>query len=107
MWTLAEGVHLCRRLERRLTPAGFAIALTGSILLKGKSYKDLDLVVYPLSTKSVQIPLCYEALRLVGLLPLVPVERVHARWRKLGSEDTKHVEVWCLGRRRIDIFILK
>lgn len=107
LWSLAEGITLCRRLQRRLEPAGFAVAITGSVLFKGKSYKDLDLVIYPLSTAHVEMHKLYEALRLVGLTPWVPADTVHARWRRLGSKDTKHVEVWRFGVRRVDLFILK
>jgi hypothetical protein len=107
MWTLAEGADLCKRLSLNLKPIGYAIAITGSVLTKGKSHKDLDLVVFPLSTERLDAELLRKTLMDFGLRPWIPMEEVHERWRKLGSDDTKHVEIWRSGIRRIDLFFLK
>ncbi len=107
MWTLHEGVDLCRLLNTHLAPVGYCVALTGSVLLKGKSYNDVDLVVYPLNTQKIDLDILRGALRLFGIKPWVSVEQVTDAWRKKGSDDTKHVEVWRSGVRRIDLFILQ
>lgn len=31
---------------------------------------------------------------------------VKKMWRKVGSDDSKHVEGWYLGHKRIDVFFL-
>lgn len=107
LWVIEEGIDFCRRLNKHLTPIGYVVALTGSVLIKGKSYKDLDLVVFPLSTVKTDELLLRHTLMNFGIRPWIPVEEVHERWRKLGSEDTKHVEIWRFGIRRIDLFFLK
>lgn len=107
MWTLNEGVDLCGRLNRRLVTAGYSVALAGSVLFTGKSTKDLDLVIFPLTSNSLNLDAVRTTLTEFGLRLYVTMEKVHERWRELGSEDTKHVEVWRLGRRRIDLFFLK
>lgn len=107
MWGLEEGVDFCRRLNKHLSPVGYAVALTGSVLFKGKSHKDLDLIVYPMSTSVVNPALLHTTLMNFGIRPWIMVDEVHERWRKLGSADTKHCEIWRSGIRRIDLFFLK
>lgn len=107
LWSLEEGVDFCRRLNKRLMHVGYVVALTGSVLFKGKSHKDLDLIVYPMSTSAVDLEALRGALTGFGIRPWIPVEEVHERWRKLGSTDTKHCEIWRSGIRRIDLFFLK
>lgn len=47
MWTLEQAIDAMRRLEAKLAPHGYHVGLIGSVLTKGKSDKDLDIVVYP------------------------------------------------------------
>lgn len=47
MWTLEEGVKFIRWIEPKLAEKGFHCALTGGVIFKGKSVKDLDVIVYP------------------------------------------------------------
>lgn len=47
MWSLDEAVKTVRWLEPKLAEIGFHVALTGGVLFKGQSFKDLDLMVYP------------------------------------------------------------
>jgi hypothetical protein len=49
-WTLEEGIEFVRKLENDLRNVGFHCALTGSVLYKGVSYKDLDVMIYPHDT---------------------------------------------------------
>ncbi len=117
LWTMKDGVAFSRVLNRELGKAGFAVALTGSVLFKGRSVKDLDLVMFPLTTDRSDIeqqvyPVLVKGL---GMQLLHPVSVVHHQWRRLGSVDTKHVEVWettwpftsPARRRRVDIFFLR
>ena len=50
MWTLVEGVTLIGELKEAVESKGFSIALTGGVLFRGWSAKDIDLVFYPLGT---------------------------------------------------------
>jgi hypothetical protein len=45
--TLEDGIRICREIEDVLSPLGYHTALTGSLLYKGRSTKDVDIVVYP------------------------------------------------------------
>jgi hypothetical protein len=38
---------------------------------------------------------------------LVTLDKVHEAWRKLGSYDCKHVEIWEFQNKRVDILFLK
>jgi hypothetical protein len=105
-WTLAEALSFCRSLAEYLKPKGYYVGLAGSVLTRGRSRKDLDIVVYPESAPAHEAAALRDHLRAFGLKLRVPVENVHLRWRKLGSVDTKHVEVWYFDRKRVDIFTL-
>lgn len=47
MWKLNDAIEEIKQLEPKLAAVGFHCALTGSVLYKGESIKDLDLVIYP------------------------------------------------------------
>lgn len=51
MWTIIEGINLANRLEVALEREFFHCALGGSVLHSGTSEKDLDIFVYPHSSK--------------------------------------------------------
>lgn len=51
MWTLEQGIEFARKLERVLKDQCFHCALGGSVLHSGVSAKDLDIFVYPHSSK--------------------------------------------------------
>ena len=108
MWDLVEAVRFVRILSEDLEHMGLGIGIVGSVLLKGYSDNDLDLVVFPHDTTK---PDFKYVLRIVlegaGMHLAYNVERTHAAWRKLGSNDTKHVEVWKTREgKRVDLFVL-
>jgi hypothetical protein len=47
LWQLSEAVEVLREVESIITPYGFHCGLTGSVLYKGESNKDLDIILYP------------------------------------------------------------
>ena len=109
LWDLPRAFALVSDLQPDLLEAGWSAGITGSVLYKNISYNDLDLILYPLSTADRKAT--KKAARAVltkhGLVPHTSVQKVRAHWRKTGSKDTKHVEVWMLERRRVDVFMLK
>ena len=105
-WTRDEALTLVSALWPSLKAVGYYVGLTGSVLVKGKSRNDLDLIVYPASTTSQDKSLVVGVLMGAGLTRLTSRESVHRRWRKRGSSDEKHVEVWALGGKKIDVFFL-
>jgi len=106
-WSLPEALQLVRELVEPLRSVGYALGLTGSVLTKGESTHDLDLVLYPLSSAKEDPTALRAALEAHGLKLHVPKERVQKTWRRLGSQDEKHVEVWLYQDRRVDLFFLK
>jgi hypothetical protein len=70
-------------------------------------------VVYPLSTARLDEPRLREALVAFGLTCIVDRERVTRAWRRLKSQDDKHVEVhewrdplFPAELHRVDVFFL-
>lgn len=107
MWALDEALELIRKLEPGLRDAGWALGLTGSVLTRGESDKDLDLVVYPLNSTEVSKAKLITALGAYGWTRRSSVSATHRTWRHIGSEDCKQVEVWRTGDgRRVDVFLL-
>lgn len=124
-WTLRQARALINKLEAELTRVDWHVALAGSVLLRGRSSNDLDLIVYPhTSTKvwrpfadSLRYDLGYEALyrTLVkcGLTQLADAARVKTAWVEGGvkrgpSPDQKWVEVWMYDDdQRVDIFVMR
>jgi hypothetical protein len=109
VWTLPEGRRLIQRLERHLRPHYFS-ALAGSVLYRGRSAKDLDVVILPMHAGRCVLAEIYTGLTAAGLEQRVSAARVQRHWRSKGITDTKHVEVWhpCSGvyeGRRIDIIL--
>ena len=107
-WDIDKARALIEPLIKDMWAAGFFIGIAGSVFTKGKSTKDLDLILSPLTTEHVDINAAKAVLKAAGLTPFVSRELVTARWRKAGSLDEKHVEVWLThDEERIDVFFLK
>jgi hypothetical protein len=54
-WQLTEGVEFARHVEREAIQHGYHVALGGSVLHRGESDKDVDLIVYPHKTSEVRL----------------------------------------------------
>lgn len=87
--------------------AGYFIGIAGSVFTKGKSTKDLDLILSPLTTAIDTRDNARLVLVAHGWKPYVSRETVTKMWRRRGSLDEKHVEVWLHDARRIDVFFLR
>lgn len=105
-WTLDEGLEVVRWFTPILAKVGFSIGLTGSVLTKGESNKDLDIIVYPLCTDRGGVAEAKIALVLGGAECKYGRFTVTNAWREKGSLDNKHVEIWTYKGRRIDVFFL-
>ena len=105
-WSLNEALEFIRRLESFVVPAGYHVGVLGSVLVKGSSEKNLDLLLSPRDSTQQDRALLCEALLAAGLYPLLGVMDIHAIWRRKGSSDRKHVECWLFGRKRVDLFLL-
>lgn len=107
-WTLDEALRLCRELRPFLVSAGFDVGLTGGTLTRGRSEKDVDIIVYPLQSNGEATGRnnAREALTRFGMRLFCGREELAAGWKDRGSNDQKWVEVWEHQGRRVDVFFL-
>jgi hypothetical protein len=106
IWTLEEAQEFCASLQKSIT--GFGIGLTGSVLKKKESSKDLDIIVFPLSSvTNNDLEELRNQFSKFGMVLSFTREQVTKFWRDAGSLDEKHVEVWMYNRKRIDVFYLR
>jgi predicted nucleotidyltransferase len=107
-WSLDEATALIQGIAPGLLSRGFAVGLTGSVLIKGQSEHDLDIVVYPMqSTMDTDWEVARNALVASGFVCHIIADDVRKAWRRKGSIDMKSVEVWMFNKRRVDIFFLR
>lgn len=105
-WTLEEAFNLISTLKQPLYEAGWAIGLTGSIITNYKSSKDLDIILFPKDCSNINHEKFREVLRKEGLVIKWTRSDIVKFWSRKSSKDTKHVEVWYFGDKRVDIFVL-
>jgi hypothetical protein len=107
-WTFRNAQILVSALEAPLARVGWAVGMTGSVLLHGESADDLDIILYPLDTsKAPDKDAARAVLRAsMNMKPWFSREQVMAFWRTKGSEDEKHVESWRYRTKRVDVFFL-
>jgi hypothetical protein len=107
-WALEEAVALIQVISPGLMSQGFAVGLTGSVLTKGSSQHDLDIIIYPMrSTIRTHWEEARLALMGAGFSCLIPADEVRRAWSRKGSDDQKNVEVWLFNKRRVDVFFLR
>lgn len=110
VWNLEEVVTFLHDLQAhfRLHKILYSVGLTGSVLYgpTRSSEKGLDIVVYPKDSTSARENHLRSSLVDFGMNILFANYIVKDRWRRLGSRDNKHVEVWELCGKRVDIFFL-
>lgn len=110
-WDFVSGLEWARDIETALVPAGWHCALAGSVLHRGSSTHDLDLVVFPhereTGVSDRQLRKLADALRGLRMTRKRTVRQIHRYWRTKGSHDCKHVETWQTPNgRRIDLLVL-
>lgn len=101
LWTLVEAITFTNSLNEYISALGYGIAITGSVLTKGYSEKDLDLVIFPLKKVSSDYT------QLIAKLPDFGLKFVRLPNHNLGyQDDGKNVQVWEYNNKRIDLFFL-
>lgn len=106
-WTFQEGVDFVRDINSHLQKANCHAGITGSVLYKGYSAKDLDLIIYPRDATKTSRSMAHENLIEAGLTHWIPTSTVHETWRSKGSSDDKQVDIWITSdNHRVDIFWL-
>lgn len=110
-WTLEEAVSFIHDLQAFLLAENvpYYLGLTGSVLYgeMRSSAKDVDIIAYPTTASEPDEDKFKNALCRFGLKMTYSREFIARMWRTSGSRDTKHVEGWHFGRKRVDIFFLK
>jgi hypothetical protein len=107
VWTLAEALEFLRLVQGLVEPLGYHSGILGSVILRGQSENDLDVVLYP-HRKSARddrdrVRVVFEGSGMKMIADAVDVRRA---WRKKGSDDTKYVEKWSYQCKTVDIFFL-
>lgn len=103
-WNLLQGLDFVRALEDHLSPAGYHVALTGSVLTEGSSRKDIDVMIFPHSTSAKDPHHVQKMLVEFGMTLRLTHEEIKAKWEEKGSTDDKKVEMWYWGSKRVDVF---
>lgn len=119
-WTLDDAVALIRVIEKQLAKVHAHVGITGGVLFRGKSAKDLDLIVYPHNaSEPPKIDKIKDALAKCDIYPAEAEQTATSRpysssrqYRTGGSlwfssGDNKFVSVYeTMDGRRIDIMFL-
>jgi hypothetical protein len=111
LWCLTEGVELARKLEEHLYP-DFHVALGGSVLSEGNSYKDLDLFIYPHKAYGYGAGHIEGALVAFGMTLKASHTKLKEKWKRQSEEqekpgytDEKAVAIWEYKGKRVDVFM--
>ena len=100
LWTMDQARQFCHKLNDHLVSFGYGVGLTGGIILKGQSDKDIDVIIYPLKAQ-------YDFDAMYCSLPAFGLKYIRLPNQNLGyADDNKRVEVWEFEEKRIDLFFL-
>ena len=115
LWSMEQAIDLVKKLDPAIRLVGFTVGITGGVIIKGYSDKDLDLIIYPMNVTEYST----SAVKKVFIEQFkwklkFPTHILLKSWedRKIqpnnGGTDFKHVEVWeTEDHKRIDIMFLK
>jgi hypothetical protein len=107
LWTFEEAVRFVRQLERELSPIAH-VTFGGGVMHKGRSMHDLDIIIFPHSSKNFNPSVIGGSLRRLGMRKRLDHMQVREFWREKGSDDCKRVEVWKTeAGKRVDVMFLK
>lgn len=119
-WTLSAAVNFVNELLPEAQARGWSLGLHGSVLYRGSSVNDLDVIAYPLVKNPASLPDSEELLLgNHGFRRRRSIESIHEHWRSKGSLDEKQVEVWWtigalrekagyppIGIKKLDLFYM-
>lgn len=112
-WTLGEARRLLKQVEEQVSKVGWHVGLAGGVLRRGRSSKDVDMLVFPHHAPIVDGDLkrLWKALRAVGMTRYRSVYQMHRFWEAKAehgqSADAKFVEVWQTAEgKRVDVIVL-
>ena len=101
LWTLDDARMFCYDLHDHLLPLGYDVGLAGGCLLRGKSDKDIDVIIYPLKRLFSNFELMKQSLPNFGL------KFIGLPNNNIGYiDDGKCVEIWEYDGKRVDLLFL-
>ena len=107
VWALDDALILARALWSPLQERGWHVGITGSVMYRGYSDKDLDIIAYPRNTETSKPEKLTAYLRSLGWRRRSTAEATREVWRERGITDAKSVEVWALpDGRRVDLMVM-
>lgn len=106
MWTLEQGLEVLRRINPLVRPHGYYTALTGGVLFKGESDKDLDIVLLPMGAQlSWDMRAAIDAINQT-LEPELALLAHGGALGEVGCETERVVLVFFApGNKRVDLFL--
>lgn len=104
VWTYALALQLINQLDPLLREIGWVSGLTGGVLFRGESYKDLDIIIYPFEDGGNFPPEQRSRDAVTQLLFGLGFER-----HEYGSPSSclNDVEIWQLNGKRVDFFFFQ
>ncbi len=103
MWTFENARDMCALLDNKLRPLGWFVGLTGSLLTKGESAKDADIILYRGGvTQACTMAVLKKTLAKLGFENRTTPEF----YARQAARDVKHVEIFDWFGDRVDIFFL-
>jgi len=105
MWKINEAIETIKPFESIAAIMGYHVALGGSVMYKGESTKDLDIIVYTHKVKDEKRPLS------TMLMDLFVYNKLIADYNQLGNSlnfdpDRKVFGTMTKDRRRIDFIFI-
>ena len=95
--TLDDGIQIAREMEQILIPLGYHCGLIGSLLHKGTSTKDADIVIYPHQvSEQLSVAVLMDAL---GVFTASVTNEASCKDKMIAVCDYKG--------QRVDLFFLK
>jgi hypothetical protein len=106
MWNLEQALKLIKELEDSLSQFGVHCALAGSVLYRGTSENDLDLIIYPHKKKKDKSWNTYEVKKILKVFFKVPEIRDCGGVSQIrDAKEVSWIEIE--DGKRIDFFFLK
>lgn len=100
VWTLDDAIAVIRELEPVASKAGYHLGITGGVLYRGYSKKDLDIVCYPHCT---EVAPRREVMNQLGAAGIT----WHCRASHEEYGDDKIIEQWDFKGKSVDVFFLQ
>ena len=97
-WEMDEAVELIREMEPQASALDMHVGMTGSVLFKGKSEKDLDIVVYGHDNSDIEVEDLYVLAQAVGLTPLRVIPSTENLAVACQTEDGRRVDLLGFNR---------